>query len=313
MSCQDRITNFLNNRVISIEIMYNVLLAHYTTMRVGGSTPVMLFPNTLEDFLALLQFLDKEDISYFILGKGSNLIVNDEGVDISCINTERLTTITLDPFNNMIQVDAGVSLTDLSKFAYENGLTGLEFACGIPGTTGGAVFMNAGAYGEEMKDILFQSEGYDPKKGLIILNNKEHEFSYRKSVFVEKQAIVLRSSFILKKGTPVLIKEKMNDLMQRREDKQPLELSSAGSTFKRPEGYFAGQLIADAGLKGYKKGNAGVSTKHAGFVVNLGGAKAKDILELIIHIQNTVQEKFGVSLEPEVKFLEKDGTFRNFS
>ena len=288
----------------------NVPLSHYTTMEVGGITPLMIFPHSSNELIELLEYLKGENIPYFVIGKGSNLIVNDEGVDLIFINTQQLNQITLID-EDTIQVESGASLKDLSEFAYINGLTGLEFACGIPGTVGGAVFMNAGAYDGEIKDVLKESLVFDQEKK--VLNNAEHQFSYRKSIFTTAGATVISSTFILPKNDKSIIKQKIDDLTEQRTEKQPLEFPSAGSTFKRPQGHFTGKLITDAGLKGFRIGGAGVSDKHAGFIVNVDNAKAQDILDLITHIQKTVKEQFNVLLEPEVKFLEKNGSFKNFT
>ena len=288
----------------------NVPLSHYTTMEVGGITPLMIFPHSSNELIELLEYLKGENIPYFVIGKGSNLIVNDEGVDLIFINTQQLNQITLID-EDTIQVESGASLKDLSEFAYINGLTGLEFACGIPGTVGGAVFMNAGAYDGEIKDVLKESLVFDQEKK--VLNNTEHQFSYRKSIFTTTGATVISSTFVLPKNDKSIIKQKIDELTEQRTEKQPLEFPSAGSTFKRPQGHFTGKLITDAGLKGFRIGGAGVSDKHAGFIVNVDNAKAQDILDLITHIQKTVKEQFNVLLEPEVKFLEKNGSFKNFT
>ncbi len=287
----------------------NQKFSEYTTMKVGGVVELMLYPKDVDEMITLLTYMKSQNIPYFILGKGSNLIVNDEGVDVVVINTSNLQNISLID-ETLIYADSGVSLEELSMFALEHSLTGLEFASGIPGTVGGAVFMNAGAYDGEIKDVLETSIVFTDDK--IVLNNSEHEFGYRTSSIASKNAVILGSSFRLKKGDKNEIKSKMIDLNQQRASKQPLEMPSAGSTFKRPIGHFAGKLITDAGLKGVECGGASISTKHAGFVVNHDHAKAQDILDLIAHVQNVVKKEFDVHLEPEIKFLEKDGTFRKF-
>ncbi len=297
--------NFLDEN--SIQYKKNQKMSEYTTMKVGGYVDIMCFPKDISEMSLLLSHIKKEKC--FILGKGSNLIVNDEGLDVVVINTEQLKNIYLKE-DTLIFAEAGVSLEELSMFAMEHSLTGLEFASGIPGTVGGAVFMNAGAYDGEIKDVLEESIIFTDKD--MVLNNKDHEFSYRKSSISKNNAVVLGSSFRLQKGDKEDIKAKMIDLNQQRASKQPLDMPSAGSTFKRPEGFFAGKLITDAGLKDFQCGGASVSTKHAGFVVNHDNATAQDILDLIAHVQNVVEKKFNVRLEPEIKFLEKNGTFRKF-
>lgn len=191
----------------------------------------------------------------------------------------------------------------ISMAAYENGLAGLEFASGIPGTLGGAVAMNAGAYGGEMKDVIIETEFMDRDGEIRVIRNDEHQFGYRTSLIQKLSGIVIKSSMKLKKGNKEEIKALMDDLTKRRQDKQPLEMPSAGSVFKRPEGYFAGKLIEDCGLRGYRIGGAEVSNKHCGFIVNSGNAKAKDILDLIQYIQNTVKMKFGVEMQTEVRIV----------
>ncbi|MGL5955850.1 MAG: UDP-N-acetylmuramate dehydrogenase [Brevinema sp.] len=286
------------------------ILSEYTTMKVGGKVELMVFPSSLELLVRLLKSFRSNCIPYFILGKGSNMIVNDEGLDLVVINMEYLNRIEIDQ-ELLIHVEAGVTLKELGDFALEHSLTGLEFASGIPGTVGGAVFMNAGAYGSEIKDVLESS--LIAMDDVYNLPNKEHEFSYRSSAMMKNQAVVLRSTFRLKKGERSEIQALMEDLKRQREEKQPLEYPSAGSIFKRPEGYFAGKLITDAGLKGFQIGGAAVSEKHAGFIINNNHATAQDILDLMAYIQQTVDKQFYVHLEPEVKFLEKNGTFRIFS
>ncbi len=287
----------------------NQKFSDYTTMKVGGVVEWMFYPKDIDEMITLLIYIKSQNIPYFILGKGSNLIVNDEGVDVIVINTSNLQNLSLID-ETLIYADSGVSLEELSMFALEHSLTGLEFASGIPGTVGGAVFMNAGAYDGEIKDVLETSTVFTDDK--IVLNNSEHEFGYRTSSIASKNAVILGSSFRLKKGDKNEIKSKMIDLNLQRASKQPLEMPSAGSTFKRPVGHFAGKLITDAGLKGFECGGASISTKHAGFVVNHDHAKAQDILDLIAHVQDVVKKEFDVHLEPEIKFLQKDGTFRKF-
>ncbi len=313
MFCSEKIDVFLKDKYNHIECKKNQYLSEYTTMKVGGKVEFMLYPTSTAEMIDLLRACEQESIPYFILGKGSNIIVNDEGVELLFINIQKLDHIYLDDNDNTkIIVEAGVSLLELSTFALTHSLTGLEFACGIPGTVGGAVFMNAGAYDGEIKDVLYSSLVFDKKQGEITLNNQEHQFSYRNSAIAQNKSVVLSSVFQLQKVTDDMIKNKMDDYQEKRESKQPLEFPSAGSTFKRPEGHFAGKLIMDAGLQGMKMGGVSISIKHAGFIVNDNNAKAQDVLDLITHIQQVVWEKFEVRLEPEVKFLEKNGEFKIF-
>ncbi|MGL4562614.1 MAG: UDP-N-acetylmuramate dehydrogenase [Brevinema sp.] len=287
------------------------MLSDYTYMKVGGKAAIMTFPESLSDMTELLQFCTEQNIFYIVLGKGSNLIVNDDGVDALFINTNNLVAISL-LNNTMITVQTGTTLSAVSDFALVHELSGFEFACGIPGSVGGAIYMNAGAYDGEMKNVVFETKAFVPHKGIVTFSNQEQQFAYRKSVFSSTNMVVLETTIHLIKDNPQKIADKINDLTKKREEKQPLDLPSSGSTFKRPDGYFAGKLITDAGLKGFSVGGASVSEKHAGFIVNTNNATADDILRLINHIQTTVQDKFGVILEPEVKFLQKDGTFKKF-
>ncbi len=305
----------LQEKYNHIEYKKNQYLSDYTTMQVGGKVELMLYPALVSEIIELLKDLEQTNTPYFILGKGSNIIANDAGVDLLFINTQKLNRIYIDEKDNTkIIVEAGVSLFDLSVFTLKHSLTGLEFASGIPGTVGGAVFMNAGAYGGEMKDVLHSSTIFHKIKGMSILTNEEHQFAYRTSSIAKNQSVVLSSVFQLQKSHADIIKKKMDDYREQRESKQPLEFPSAGSIFKRPEGYFTGKLIMDAGLQGMKIGGVSISLKHAGFIINDGqNAKAQDILDLITYIQKEIWKKFQIVLEPEVKFLEKNGEFRKFS
>lgn len=308
---QKVILDILSQYCPDLECHLDLSLSNFTYMKVGGKAKIMIFPNSLEQLIKALSLCLEKNILYFIIGKGSNLIVNDEGVDALFINTKNLSRLELKNPNSIV-VQAGVELKNLSTFACQNGLGGLEFSSGIPGSVGGAIYMNAGAYGGEMKDVVLKTLCFMPNKGVIELNSNEQEFGYRTSIFAKKGGIVLETTLKLEKRNIVDIQNQIDDLTKQRESKQPLDLPSAGSVFKRPEGYFAGKLITDAGLKGYRIGGAAVSEKHAGFIVNIDNAKAQDILDLITHIQNEVFNQFGVMLEPEVKFLEKDGSFRKF-
>ncbi|MBR5236382.1 MAG: UDP-N-acetylmuramate dehydrogenase [Clostridia bacterium] len=274
----------------------------YTSFQIGGPADVLIQPENIDAFLACRKILQKTHIPCHIIGAGSNLLVGDKGVRGAVIRLSKpFNTITREG-NNLI-ADAGVSLARLAAFALEAGLSGLEFASGIPGTLGGAVYMNAGAYGGEMKDVVTETLYVDAAGNLLSLKGNAHEFGYRKSFFSWQDAVILRSTITLTPSDPEQIRATMQDLNNRRREKQPLTYPSAGSTFKRPEGHFAGQLIEEAGLKGFSVGGACVSEKHAGFVVNTGNATAKDVRTLMELITQKVQEKFGVTLEPEVRFL----------
>lgn len=274
----------------------------HTTFRIGGPADYYLCPHSTEELQKILQICRENKLEFFILGNGSNLLVSDKGYrgvviqlwkNFSDIETE----------DNTITVKAGALLSKVAAEALEESLTGMEFASGIPGTMGGAVMMNAGAYGGEMKDIIREVTVLTREVELLTLSKEEMNFGYRTSVVKEKGYVVISAVLQLRKGDREEIRKVMDELKERRVTKQPLDMPSAGSTFKRPEGYFAGKLIMDAGLRGFSVGGAQISEKHCGFVVNKGDATAADVLGLIGEVQKRVQEKFGVALEPEVKFL----------
>ena len=274
----------------------------HTTFRIGGQADYYLCPHSTEELQKILQICRENKLEFFILGNGSNLLVSDKGYrgvviqlwkNFSDIETE----------DNTITVKAGALLSKVAAEALEESLTGMEFASGIPGTMGGAVMMNAGAYGGEMKDIIREVTVLTREGELLTLSKEEMNFGYRTSVVKEKGYVVISAVLQLRKGDREEIRKVMDELKERRVTKQPLDMPSAGSTFKRPEGYFAGKLIMDAGLRVFSVGGAQISEKHCGFVVNKGDATAADVLGLIGEVQKRVQEKFGVALEPEVKFL----------
>ena len=278
----------------------------HTTFRAGGCADLFVTPQSITEAADIVRLLLARDIDYTVIGNGSNLLVSDKGYRgcIICIGSA-FGNITVR--DNIITAGAGALLSKVAKAAYENGLTGLEFASGIPGTVGGAVVMNAGAYGGEMKDVITSVTMLDTTSGeTVIFTGDDMKFGYRTSVVKNHPFIVLEAQILLEAGSRVDIKDKMDELTRRRKEKQPIEYPSAGSTFKRPEGYFAGKLIEDAGLKGFSVGGAAVSEKHCGFVINTGGATASDIIELIKKVRFTVNEKFGVMLEPEVVILGED-------
>ena len=283
-------------------IFENELMKNYTTFKIGGVADVVLKPKSYEEVSKAVKLCRSHQIPFYILGNGSNLLVSDEGyrgVIIQIYN--QLADVEVD--GNQITAKAGALLSRIATKAMENGLTGLEFAHGIPGTLGGAVVMNAGAYGGEMKDVLVSCDILDAEGNLLTLTKEELELGYRSSVIAKKNYVVLGATMALKEGDQESIKSEMKELMGRRRDKQPLEKPSAGSTFKRPVGHFAGKLIMDAGLRGYQIGGARVSDKHCGFVVNEGGATCKDVEDLIAHVQKVIKEQFNVTLEAEVKIL----------
>ena len=275
----------------------------HTTFKTGGEADVLIQPASAEQLSLLLRFCSEQGISPFILGNGSNLLVSDDGIRVPVIfigegfDTLRLLDETT------VYAGAGTPLIRLCKFALEHGLSGLEFAYGIPGSVGGAVFMNAGAYGGEMRDVVVRAEHLTMQGESGAFEGDTLEFGYRSSIYKKTPCVITGAVFKLQKGDPQQILSKMQELLQRRKDKQPLEYPSAGSVFKRPEGYFAGALIEQSGLKGRRVGAAAVSEKHAGFIVNLGGATTSDVLALIEICKTTVKDKFGVSLETEIQMV----------
>ena len=275
----------------------------HTTFKTGGPADCMIFPAGVQQLSHVLRFCNIHALHPFILGNGSNLLVSDDGIHVPVISIgEGLDEITLLD-ETTVYAGAGASLSRLCKFALEHELSGLEFAYGIPGSVGGAVFMNAGAYGGEMKNVVLSADHLTPcgEKGSFAL--KDLDLSYRHSIYKEVPYVITGAAIRLQKGNPDKIKAGMQELLQRRKEKQPLEYPSAGSVFKRPEGYFAGALIEQSGLKGKRVGGAAVSEKHAGFIVNLGGATTSDVLDLIDLCKQTVFDRFGVELETEIQMI----------
>lgn len=277
-------------------------MSEHTTFKVGGPADIFVTPDDADELADVLEACHEADVPYFVLGCGSDLLVSDEGYRGVIISmTEEFIGVSVD--GREMSCQAGVGLREASEMACELGLSGLEFACGIPGSIGGACYMNAGAYNGCIADVLKSVRVLLPDGTVDTLSVDELDLGYRKSRIADEGLVVLSATFLLKPADPEEIREVMDDLTRRREEKQPLELPSAGSTFKRPEGYFAGKLISDAGLKGWQSGGAAVSTKHAGFVVNVGDATAADVHAVIEHVQDEVERQFGVRLEPEVRFL----------
>lgn len=277
-------------------------MSQHTTFKIGGPADYFLMPDKGEDVGRVIKICKEKEIPYFILGNGSNLLVGDGGYRGAVIQIYRnMSSVTVE--GNEITAQAGALLSAVAAAAKNASLTGFEFAGGIPGTIGGAVVMNAGAYGGEMKDVLTEVTVMNAEGDIFTLPTEELELGYRTSIIKTAGYIVLEAKIRLKEGDPEVIRETMKDLTIRRTTKQPLEYPSAGSTFKRPEGYFAGKLIMDSGLRGYQIGGARVSDKHCGFVINAGDATAQDVVALMDHVTEVVREKYGVTLEPEVKFL----------
>ena len=277
-------------------------MSQHTTFKIGGPADYFLMPDKGEDVGRVIKICKEKEIPYFILGNGSNLLVGDGGYRGAVIQIYRnMSSVTVE--GNEITAQAGALLSAVAAAAKNASLTGFEFAGGIPGTIGGAVVMNAGAYGGEMKDVLTEVTVMNAEGDIFTLPTEELELGYRTSIIKTAGYIVLEAKIRLKEGDPEVIRETMKDLTIRRTTKQPLEYPSAGSTFKRPEGYFAGKLIMDSGLAGYQVGGAQVSEKHCGFVINAGGATARDVRTLMDNVRDIVYKKYGVTLEPEVKFL----------
>lgn len=277
-------------------------MSRHTTFRIGGPADFYLCPHSTKEVQEIVEICKEENLPYFVLGNGSNLLVSDKGYRGVVIQLwKNFSDITVK--DCCIQAKAGALLSKVAAEALEAGLTGMEFASGIPGTIGGAAFMNAGAYGGEMKDIIKSVKVLDTQGEVRVLPKEELKMGYRTSIVKEKGYTVLSVELELSEGNREEIRNTMEDLKERRTSKQPLEMPSAGSTFKRPEGYFAGKLIMDSGLRGFSVGGAQVSEKHCGFVVNKGGATAMDVLTLIREVQRKVKEQFGVDLETEVRFL----------
>ena len=280
-----------------------VPMSKYTTFRIGGNASVMLTPLNDGQLALIIKECKKENIKPFILGNGSNMLICDAGLKTVVVNLCRPEPEIKLVNGDTIVCDAGMTMSKVCNFALENGLTGLEFAFGIPGSAGGAAYMNAGAYGGEMKDVLVECRHIDPDGNFGSLKGDELGLAYRTSAYERNGFIITTLVMKLKKGDKSEIKARMQELLQRRKDKQPLEFPSAGSTFKRPVGYFAGGLIEECGLKGFSVGGAQVSEKHAGFIINKGGATAQDVLDLIKYVQDRVYEEKGVHLEPEVRLI----------
>ena len=285
-----------------VEILVAEPMKNHTTFRIGGPADALALPKTPEEVAEVVRFCHEHAQPYYVLGNGSNLLVSDEGYRGIVLQLYRnFNDIQVN--GEMITAQSGAMLAAVARTAYQNGLTGLEFASGIPGTIGGAVVMNAGAYGGEMKHVLREVTVLTKEGEVLAIPAKALELGYRTSVIPKNGWIVLGAVLQLKKGDPEQILARMEELKEQRITKQPLDLPSAGSTFKRPEGYFAGKLIMDAGLRGFTVGGAQVSEKHCGFVVNRGDATAADVWELICEVKRRVKERTGVELEPEVKLL----------
>ena len=288
---------------LGVDVFENAPMNKYTSFKTGGNADLLIIPDSIDSLQQIIKKCKELNIKPFVMGNGSNLLVTDNGYKgvIIKIGAQLSGLRMLD--DNTIYCESGVMMKTLCNFALDNSLSGLEFAFGIPGNLGGAVYMNAGAYGGEMKDILYSCTHIDDEGNIGTLTKDQLDLGYRHSAYTNNGFTIISATLKLQKGDKTEIKDAMNDKLRRRKEKQPLEFPSAGSTFKRPEGYFAGALIEDCNLKGYSIGGAQVSEKHAGFVINRGGATSTDILNLIKHIQDTVYAKHGVKLETEVKII----------
>lgn len=277
-------------------------MSKHTTFRIGGEADCLLQIETKEQLKRVQGYLQQLEIPYFVVGNGSNLLVSDNGFcGVILEIADKMSDIRVE--GECIIAQAGALMSKIARVAYENGLTGFEFAAGIPGTIGGGVVMNAGAYGGELKQVVTSVTVLDKEGDFLELDNDTMEFGYRTSAIKHQTFIVTQVCMKLQSGDKAQIKATMDDLAAKRREKQPLEYPSAGSTFKRPQGYFAGKLIMDAGLRGYRVGDAQVSEKHCGFVINRGEATAAEVKQLMNHVQCEVKKQFGVELEPEVIFL----------
>ena len=281
-------------------VLKDELMSGHTTFRIGGPADYFVMPSSAGEIKRIIALCLEQDVPYYIIGNGSNLLVADKGYRGVIIQIfKNMKDIQVEGEN--IRAQAGALLSKVAAAAYEAGLEGFEFASGIPGTLGGAVRMNAGAYGGEMKQVLKSAEVLTPEGEVLTLPVEEMKMGYRTSIVSRMDYVVLGAEIALREGNKEEIRAKMDELKEKRVSKQPLEFGSAGSTFKRPEGYFAGKLIEDAGLRGFRVGNAQVSEKHCGFVINRGGATAREVAELMETVARRVEENPGVRLEPEVK------------
>lgn len=302
------LTSFVSQLSASMpasRILMDEPMSEHTTFAVGGPADVLVLPKSVKEMSLAIRAARSLELPVTVLGGGSNVLVRDGGIRGVVIQLNQMMKV-LSCNGTKILASAGYMMKDVCQFAQEQELTGIEFACGIPGTLGGAVFMNAGAYGGEMSHVVSRVRTVNSTGGVHTYNAPNLGFSYRQSRFQKSQEFVVEIELTLRQGNKAEIQQEMDDLMQKRRSKQPLEMHSAGSTFKRPPGYFAGTLIDQTGLKGLSCGDAQVSTKHAGFVVNTGHASARDVLQVIHEVQKRVEKAHGVHLEPEVRIIGED-------
>lgn len=298
------IINAIEQIVSVSNVLENEPMSRHTTFRTGGPASLFIRLENKDQLVEVMALIKKLGTEFFVLGNGSNLLISDEGFDGVVISLSKLNDIHLEGDND-IYAEAGAMNSQIAAFARDNGLKNFEFAAGIPGTIGGAMIMNAGAYGGEMKLVTRSVTVLSPEGEIMVLDNASMEFGYRSSAIKGRGYIVISVLLSLEKGDKETITQNMQELAAKRREKQPLEFPSAGSTFKRPEGYFAGKLIEDAGLRGFSVGDAAVSEKHCGFVINKGNATSAEVYELICEVRKRVYENSGVTLEPEVIMLGK--------
>ena len=290
-----------------IQCRQNEPMKDHTSFKIGGPVRAMFFPKSAKELTDLCEALYKSGVKPLIIGNGTNLLADDAELDFIAVKTTGVDDVTL---TNATEITAGcgILLSKLAVFAQQHGLAGLEFAHGIPGTLGGAILMNAGAYGGEIKDIVCDTTVFCPENGVVSITGAEHEFSYRQSRFLNTDEVILSSVLRLTKANPAYIRSKMDELSMRRREAQPLNLPSAGSAFKRPKDGYAAKLIDDAGLKGFTVGGAQVSEKHAGFIVNHDGATFADVMAVAGHVREAVQKQFGIELELEMRIIRGKGS-----
>ena len=298
----EAVYEYIRANVPEEDILTEEPMSRHTTFRIGGEAACFIRISSEEQLRKLIPYFENVGVEYFVMGKGSNLLVGDKGYPGVILQISDACQ-QIEAEENRLQVQAGAALSKVALFAMERGLEGLEFAAGIPGTVGGGVVMNAGAYGGEMKQVVESVRVLSPEGEILTLDNDTMEFGYRTSIIRNRNFTVLSVTFRLREGNREEIRARIEDFQKRRMEKQPLNYPSAGSTFKRPEGYYAGKLIMDAGLRGFQIGDARVSDKHCGFVVNVGKATARDVTDVIEEVQEKVRERFGVSLEREVIYL----------
>ncbi len=304
MTNKEKIYSKLMNLVKEENVKVDERLKDHLYTKLGGRADFFITPTSFEEVQNVVKLAKEDGIPFTLLGNGSNLIIKDGGIRGMVINLKHLDSISSE--GNTVVAQSGARIIDASRYALDQNLSGLEFACGIPGTVGGALYMNAGAYGGEIKDVLAYAHVVDKDGNLVRRDASELDLDYRTSNIPDRGDIVVEATFHLAPGSHEEIKAVMDDLTYKRESKQPLEYPSCGSVFKRPPGYFAGKLIQDSDLQGKNIGGAEVSTKHAGFIVNKDDASTSDYISLIEHVQKTVKEKFGVELEREVRIIGED-------